>query len=440
MSIFDNIGNRISKALPFKVVRKPTSKLDMVNYGWLNPYLQRGLYGDRAKNVKITWTTYYNAMDNEWVSGCIDAYVIETLAAGFDIYSDNPEKDDPDVIGYMTDLWERPDGIDGRDNYVNFIWKGLASYLGPGDWFAEIVHDDTLRGLPIGMYFIQPHRMNYYNDTDQWGIMGTDIKYENDELIHVMIPDPWNELWGKSMIDKAAKSITMDILGMKFNKDWFDGGMSPKNFISYDSSIPREAFESNVDRIELQAKQNPRGTYFLHGGTFQEGTSSLRDMEFGAMLDRVRDRIVATYGVPPQNMGIYTAGSLGNERDNTADKKFKKRIQGKVFKIVENEFNNTLGKSFNLWGFEEKFHFGDIDVEDKQLRANIENMMLRNGTKIVNEVRGEYGLDPTEYGDKPLPYVIPQQPSFTGQPPQQSKSLKGSIHKRLEEAGLVKFN
>ena len=448
MSIFSTI----KKSLPFTITRNPQRKQDKSGtgqLGWLNPFIRYG-QGDRSKQAKPTWTTYYEAMDNEWIGACIDAYVIDTLAAGFDVYSDDKKKDDPDVVAYIKDLFNRPDGPDGIDTFTKFIMRGVSSHLGPGDWFAECVHDDTIRGLPVGFYFIQPHRLFYYYDTDQWGLVGSGVRYENDELIHIMNPDPWNELYGKSPIDKAAKSITLDILSMDFNKGWFDSGMSPKNFMIFDADIDDSVYTDNIKRVKQQALENPQGTYFLRGGTFQEAGLSNRDMQFTDLQDRIRDRIVASYGVPPQNVGIYTAGSLGNERDNTADKKFKKRLVGKVLRPVEDEFNRVMGKSFDLWGFEERFHFGDIDLEDKQMRANIENMQLRNGTKVVNEIRTGYGLEPTSYGDEPMSYAMGNTGYGYGygsviqdspEPTEPQKSIKRSVQgldSILQQKGLAK--
>lgn len=404
MSIFSSIR----KALPFQIVRKPQRKQTIYNsgYNWLFPYLSPYLGTDRAKSAKVNWGTYYMAMDNEWISSCINAYIIDTLSANFDVYGiENKEDDDPDVIAYIKDLYNRPDGPEGRDSYTKFMWRGLASYLGPGDWFSEVVYDDTIRGLPVGMYFIQPHRMTYHYDTDQWGLIGTDIRYENDELIHVMIPDPWNELYGKSDIDKAAKSMTMDILARDFNQDFFKSKMDPRGAIKFEKEMTEDQVKTSTKILQENAKKYPRGHVILHGGDYQKITQSNRDLEFTTLLNMMRDRIISVYGVPPQNVGVYTSGSLGNEKDNTADKKFKKRLQGKVFKIVGDEFNNTLGKSFDIFGWDERFHFGDIDLEDKQIRANIENIRLRNGSKLINEVRAGYGEDPVSYGDEPMPYV-----------------------------------
>jgi hypothetical protein len=39
-------------------------------------------------------------------------------------------------------------------------------------------------------------------------------------------------------------------------------------------------------------------------------------------------------------------------------------------------------------------------------RVNIENIRLRNGSLVVNEVKTGYGEDPVEWGDEPLSYAV----------------------------------
>ena len=422
-----SILQTIQKHLPFPKKRTPQPTIADYGYHWLYPYLHNNT-PPGEKNKQPTWTTYYKAMDNEWISACIDTYVVEALNAGFEIYSDNNKVDEnPEVVEYVTDLFQRPDGPDGKDSYAKFMTRGITSMLGTGDFFAEVVTDPITQQLPTGFYFIQPHRLQYHYDTDQFGLIGTDIRYENDQLIHAEHgADPWNEIWGKSPIDKCARSITMDVLAGDFNKDFFKAKMDPRGAIEFDKDMPIDNVDNSINILKRQSKENPRGHLMLHGAKYMRITQSNRDLEFTSLLNMMRDRIISVYGVPPQNVGVYTSGSLGNERDNTADKKFKKRLQGKVFRPIEDEFNRVLGKSFDLFGWDERFYFGDIDLEDKLQRAQIENIRLRNGSLSVNEIRSGYGEEDVSWGDMPLSYVTPTNTYNT-----QSSSLSGEDN-RLE--------
>lgn len=406
-----SILQTIQKALPFQITRKPERKQNIYTsgYGWLYPYMaMAGNYGtDNAKTARVTWTTYYNAMKTEVIYSCIQAYVVETLAANFDIYSDNKEKDDPDVINYITDFYKRPAGNNSAEDYTNYISKAIQSYMGTGDFFAEISYDKTIQGLPVGQYFIQPHRMMYHYDTDQYGLIGTNIRYEPDELIHVMIPDITNEIWGQSPIDVCAKSITMDINARNFNNDFFEAKMDPRGAFEFDKDMNDEDVRTAVELMKENAQENPRGHITLHGAKYQKITQTNRDLEFTTLLNMMRDRCIMTYQVPPKLVGIKDGGQLGGKGDSEEDMKlFKKRLGGRVFKPFESEFKRVLGSAWKSFGWDEEFHFGDIDLEDKLQRVNIENIRLRNGSKFINEIRTDYGEDPVPWGDEPLQYAI----------------------------------
>jgi len=406
-----SILQTIQKALPFQITRKPESKQNIYTsgYGWLYPYMaMAGNYGtDNAKTARVTWTTYYNAMETEVIYSCIQAYVVETLAANFDIYSDNKEEDDPDVIEYITDFYKRPAGNNSAEDYTNYISKAIQSYMGTGDFFAEISYDKTIQGLPVGQYFIQPHRMMYHYDTDQYGLIGTNIRYEPDELIHVMIPDITNEIWGQSPIDVCAKSITMDINARNFNNDFFEAKMDPRGAFEFDKDMNDEDVRTAVELMKENAQENPRGHITLHGAKYQKITQTNRDLEFTTLLNMMRDRCIMTYQVPPKLVGIKDGGQLGGKGDSEEDMKlFKKRLGGRVFKPFESEFKRVLGSAWKSFGWDEEFHFGDIDLEDKLQRVNIENIRLRNGSKFINEIRTDYGEDPVPWGDEPLQYAI----------------------------------
>ncbi|OPX61190.1 MAG: Phage portal protein [Methanobacterium sp. PtaB.Bin024] len=406
-----SILQTIQKALPFQITRKPGRKQNIGNagYGWMYPYLaMAGNYGtDRQKSARVTWSTYYSAMKTEIIYSCIHAYVVETLSANFDVYSDDKDTDDPDIVNYITDFYQRPAGSNEHEDYTNYISKAIQSHQGTGDFFAEVSFDDTIRGLPVGQYFIQPHRMMYHYDTDQYGLIGTNIRYEPDELIHVMIPDITNELWGQSPIDICAKSIMMDINARNFNNDFFEAKMDPRGAFEFDKEMKDDDVRTAVQLMKEQAKENPRGHITLHGAKYQKVTQSNRDLEFTTLLNMMRDRCIMTYQVPPKLVGVKDGGQLGGKGDSEEDMKlFKKRLQGRIFKPFESEFKRVLGSAWKSFGWDEEFHFGVIDLEDKMQRVNIENIRLRNGSLVVNEVKTGYGEDPVEWGDEPLSYAV----------------------------------
>lgn len=74
-----------------------------------------------------------------------------------------------------------------------------------------------------------------------------------------------------------------------------------------------------------------------------------------------------------------------------------KTFQGKA-KLFEDGFNKVLSRS----AFHEYFKYNDLDIEDKLVKAQIEDIRLKNGTLSVNEVRAGYGQSPIQEDKIPL--------------------------------------
>ena len=122
-------------------------------------------------------------------------------------------------------------------------------------------------------------------------------------------------------------------------------------------------------------------------------------MQYVELENLVRDITLSIYGVTPAEAGIIESGNLGGGTGQSQKETVKANLSGWL-KLFEGCHNKVFGRS----GFEELFEFREMDLEDKEKRAIIEDKQLRNGTSFVNEVRASYGWDPVDWGDRPLPY------------------------------------
>ena len=109
--------------------------------------------------------------------------------------------------------------------------------------------------------------------------------------------------------------------------------------------------------------------------------------------------IITGYGAQPAMVGVIETANLGSGSGESQKKNFKDTLQGRAA-FIEGAFNKSLGHN----GFEEVFHFSDLDIEDKLNRAQIENIRLQNGSLSINEVRSTYGEEPVAWGNVPMNY------------------------------------
>lgn len=363
----------------------------------------------RNKSVGVGWNTYYKAMCNVWVNACIQTYLDEVVNVNYNIKSPI-ESTVPNQthIKYLNFLFDNPMGYDSQQTYSThhqLMWK---SYLGLGDAFCEVIYDDTFDNVPNGFNYIPCEFMYYFQETDQWGFIDDSYRFENDELIHVKDPHIRNNVWGESKIDILAKDIMLELLSRDYITDYLENyGLDPNGIIQYGADIDDETWNDEIERLQLEADNVEKGLLILRGATYTSASRNNRDMEYQDLMKDIRNRVLATYGVPPQRVSIIEVANLGSGSGESQNKQFKKTFRGKA-RLFEDAYNRILGKG----GFEEYFQYGEIDIDDKMQVAQIDNIRLNNGSLTINEVRSKYELSPVSWGDQPLS-LAGQQPADT---------------------------
>ncbi|MBX7076656.1 MAG: phage portal protein [Methanobacteriaceae archaeon] len=392
MSFLSKISSKIANKLPS--FRHPVKNSQMEkffnDYAWT---MQR-----RNKSIGVGWNTYYKAMHNVWVNASIQTYIDEIINLGFLINNPESEEVNTSHVTYLTSLFNNPMGLDSNDTYAMYQSLMWRSYLGLGDAFSEIIHDPTYTNIPIGLKHIPTELMMWHEDTSQWGFRGNDYRFENDELIHIKDADIRGGVWGESKIDTIANDILLEILGRRYTLDILKNkGLDPRGVLEYDKDISDEAWNREIARLTAAAKEHSKGTLLVKGAKYTRASTTNQDMEFNQLMHDVRDRIIATFGVPPSKVSIIETANLGSGSGNSQDKNFKKTLKGKA-RNFEDAYSKALGRST----FSEVFQYKDLDIEDKLIRAQKEDIRLNNGSLTINEVRSSYGEPPVPWGNQPL--------------------------------------
>ena len=398
MSIFNKAYEGIVTKLPF--IRRPTvtSAYDNFIDQFLTNQYNSWIVEPRNKSVGVGWRTYYNAGKNVWVNACIKVYVNEVRNLGFKIKSKEDGYVNLSRTDYLTGLFNNPMGLYSQDTYATFQSKMWASLLLIGDAFAEVIYDDNYSNIPIGFKYIPSELMYYYENEDQWGFVDNSYRFEPENLIHVKEPSIHNDIWGESPIDVIAHDLRLELLGFDFTEEILERkGLDPSGYIKFDSQLNDIAYNQEIARLKAEAHQNRHGTMVLRGAEFKPIGISSEDMQYYDMIKNIRDRILATFGMPPYKVGIIETSNLDLGSGNSQDKNFKKTFQGKA-KLFEDQYNKVLGRST----FHEFFQYNDLDIEDKLVKAQIEDIRIKNGTLLPNEVRKSYGQEPI-YDQSALP-------------------------------------
>ena len=345
--------------------------------------------------------TYYDAYDScVWVRRCCGVICDEILSTGYQINNPNKEQVNFEKVNYLTDLFNAPGGKYAEDTFSSFIKQIVPSWKVTGDAFIEVNHDKLFGNVPNGFRFIPTELMGYDYELGAWCLRNTEHVFEPENLIHIYEPKITirGSKWGTSLIDTASMDIALEVLGLGHNKDIFSNhGLDPRGVLNFDKDVSSNIVTANIARFKKEKEK--KGMIVTQGANYQATNNSNRDMEFLALLQYARDRIITMFGVPPAKVGIIETGNIGTGTGESQDKNFGKVINGDC-RVIEDAFNKNLGRS----GFQELFEFIREDHENKLNRAEIEDKQLRNGTTFINEVRSGYGLDPVEWGNVPMNY------------------------------------
>jgi len=396
MKIIDDIKKTISN-LPG--IRRPQ------DHSLYNTFLGNYAWAQRRSNKpQGEFEVYYEALNNVYVHRCIQVEIDSLLATGFQINNLNETEINIARSNYLYNLFNNPGGFKSEVTYPMFHSQYIRSFEGTGDAFIEINHEELFQQqVPTGLTFVPSELLMWYPDTEQWGYRQMDIRYEPEELIHIHEPNirAKSNKWGMCKIDKIGLAISIMFLGMKYNKTIMENdGVDPKAIISFDKDMDDQSFINEINRLEALKKSGKKGgTLALKGGVFTSPTVNIRDMDWEKLLILARDMIITGYGAQPAMVGVIETANLGTGSGESQKKNFKDTLQGRAA-FIEGAFNKALGHN----GFDELFHFTDLDIEDKLNRAQIENIRLQNGSLSINEVRSTYGEEPVAWGNVPMNY------------------------------------
>ena len=343
----------------------------------------------RKQKLKL----FYQALNNLWVSRCCQVYIDTTLAAGYTLDTETSEQDNPQTQYYLQNIFQNPEGYGGDltyDGMITLIWK---SYLVLGDCFFEAAYDNEYNWT--GLRYIPNDEIYWNTEHDCYGLTyQPGVLYEPHELIHIYKPSLHGKErhFGTSIIEECGASIALLNNALRFNNDILHNkGLNPGTILSFDKDISTQNFNMELERINAMRKQADEqgGLLALRGATFESGIQSNKDMSYMELMKFARDNIISAFGVPPQKVEVIETANLGAGTGESQDKNWKQTFEG-ASKFITTPINQHLKRA----GFNERYKLNPIDIQDKLLNAQVNEVYLRNGVFDVNEVRNELGLDP----------------------------------------------
>lgn len=227
-----------------------------------------------------------------------------------------------------------------------------------------------------------------------WALLTT------DDLIYAPRNQRAHKMYGFSPVEQIVTTIHIGLSRQLMQLEHFTSGNTPPGFLNAPEEWTPdqiEEFQKNLDAV-LSGNFHARSriTMAPAGAKYQPVKDSPLKDEFDEWLARV---VCYAFSLPPTAFVRQLNCSSAQTSDETSLEEGLEPIKRWIKRWWDDVIQNRIGMADLEFAWDDQ---RDIDP-DKQ--ATVDDRMLRNGTKTINEVREERGLDPVPNGNRLLIYT-----------------------------------
>lgn len=387
MNRFTNLLSRAANALGIK-----TKFLDYpsINGGF---DIFRNFSWDQAMSQGKMLQTYQKSL---YVFACVSKIAQKTASIDWEMFRiKNKVGDTQEIFVHdALDLLYRPNPFQTKGEFFEkfMINKKLA-----GEAFILKVRDE--RGVVRELWNLRPDFMTVVKDPQlfikafEFNKSGGKVTFKPEDIIHDAYPNPLDEYGGISPLAAAEIRIDTELNAVNYQKNFFKNNARPDFILSSDNKIDRNQKDEIKEKWEKRHKggDNAGKGAFLEGGLkYQQVSISQREMDYIESLRMTRDDILTAYGVPKPIVAITDDVNLANAE--TAMQIFiSETIVPEIKRLTEKLNEHLIYPEYGDIFF---INFENPVKENEKNVAEVHEIQLRSGTKLINEAREELGLPP----------------------------------------------
>ncbi|MBM4159319.1 MAG: phage portal protein [Ignavibacteria bacterium] len=262
-----------------------------------------------------------------------------------------------------------------KQSFTELLYKITCSLDLYGNAYLYIQRDR--KNQPAGLYFLPANKIKIIlNDSMtnieayEYNLNTKRFQYKASDIIHFQIPDPDNNIEGKSIISAFNLTLETDYLQNLYQR----------NFYKLDSSIGLIIeSENNIDDTQIQRLKNMITT--LYEGADNAGRTlilesgikaksyrnSPKDVEILPSRKAIRDEILSIFRVPKTILGISDDVNRANARESLRSF-YDNTIKPFARLCIESKLNVFITENYGSEFFIEMDYSFEIDRE-LQLKA-----------------------------------------------------------------------
>ena len=245
-------------------------------------------------------------------------------------------------------------------------------------------------------------RVAYYEYT----IEGVRYDLLADDVAHIKLPNPHDDVYGLSPLQVASKYVNLDTATVTFLRAYFANAGVPAGILKVNRRLNSQA---EADSARAKWRSSFSGNKGWHGiavldedATYQQVAPNIKDMDTSTMTRVTETRICAVFGVPPILLGLE-AGLEASTYSNyeQARSAFWDETVSPLVRRIEKFLQRALEVSEREPGNEVEADFSDVPAYEDDHDAESARIVAQYGAGIItlNEARAELGREPLEHGD-----------------------------------------
>lgn len=214
---------------------------------------------------------------------------------------------------------------------------------------------------------------------------GEEIRFEPEEIIRMVYPNPKNIYRGIGVVEAAALAIDTDEFAATYNRNFFYNSAIPKGVFTTETKLTkttRARLENSINEKHQGIKKSHKPMLLEGGITWQEMGTSQKDMEFLNQRKFSRSEIFSMFDIPEDLINTENSNRASVSEAINIYMKFGIKPRMKAFVSMLNEFY------LPLFGNDLFFDFVDpspLDID--------QNVQIANTVPMTdNEKRGLFGL------------------------------------------------
>lgn len=320
---------------------------------------------------------------------------------------------------HKDDLYEQIETFNEEDTFIEVLTKVWRDYEVTGNGYIEVGRKKDGTVGYIGHIPSQTMRIRRKRDGFVQ-ISGFDVQFfanfgagidedgnpqaitnpigggQPNEVIHIKKYSPTSGYYGVPDIIAAKQAIAGNEFAARFNLDYFENKAVPRHLIILKgATLGTRAETSLLSFFETGLKgQNHRSLFVPLPG--DDGTnkvdlkiepieSGVQDSSFVNYRRANLEEILMAHRVPVTKISVAAGMNLALAKD--ADKTFKEQVCAPEQRILEKKLNGIIKELTDA--FELKLN--EMTLTDADVQAKIDDIYIKNGTWLANEVRARQG-------------------------------------------------